>query len=245
MLIAVGFLRMGSWGSTMVPKAVARQAYLDAVVNSVGQTFLSMPLCCAKCHDHKFDPIPTRDYYCFYAAFATTQMAERPAEILPVENLKGFTEGRRHVKALLDFTTEKKDVLEAKNKAADRKWYSERNMDYIPANKRQDIPDVQKPPCHNGLNYREEGRLEVRQQDEWIWTRRLERYLPMAQSVFNGADYIPNNGRKLRVPGNLDSSWRPKNTILNGGALDAPMSPITPGVLGVIYRPETKHKPDQ
>ncbi len=118
-------------------------------------------------------------------------------------------------------------------------------MDYIPANKRQDIPDVQKPPRHNGLNYREEGRLEVRQQDEWIWTRRLERYLPMAQSVFNGADYIPNNGRNLRVPGNLDSSWRPKNTILNGGALDAPMSPITAGVLGVIYRPETKHKPDQ
>ena len=37
---------------------------------------------CCKCHDHKFDPIPTRDYYSLYSAFAATQPAEMPAVFL-------------------------------------------------------------------------------------------------------------------------------------------------------------------
>jgi hypothetical protein len=60
-LVAVGFLRMGPWELTgmEVPK-VARQRFLDDVTDAVGQTFLAQPLQCARCHDHKFDPIPTR-----------------------------------------------------------------------------------------------------------------------------------------------------------------------------------------
>ena len=69
-LIATGMLRMGPWGTAMIPKAEARQIYLDDLVHNVGQTFLAMPMRCCKCHDHKFDPIPTRDYYGMYAAFA-------------------------------------------------------------------------------------------------------------------------------------------------------------------------------
>ena len=64
MQIAVGFLRMGPWELTGMEVAkVARQRFLDDVVNSVGETFLAHSLQCARCHDHKFDPIPTRDYY--------------------------------------------------------------------------------------------------------------------------------------------------------------------------------------
>ena len=234
MLIATGFLRMGPWGSAMVPKKIARQAYLDDVVNSVGLTFLAMPLRCAKCHDHKFDPIPTRDYYRFYAAFAGTQMAERPAPFLREENLARFESERAHVKALRDFATRGKGALEAQMEAADREWYASRGKEYVPPSKRKQIPDSEKPPRHHGLTYEEEGRLKVRQQDEWIWTRRLERYEPMAQSVFNGPDYIPGNGRKLRVPKDSDSEWRPASAILAGGDINAPTEPVTPGVLSGV-----------
>ena len=78
-LVATGFLRMGPWDNAMVQAPEARQIYLDDVVNSVGQTFLATTMRCVKCHDHKFDPIPTKDYYRLYAAFAGTQMAERPS----------------------------------------------------------------------------------------------------------------------------------------------------------------------
>ena len=61
-LVASSFLRMGPWDPAMVKKPQARQIYLDDVVNAVGETFLSTTMRCFKCHDHKFDPLPTRDY---------------------------------------------------------------------------------------------------------------------------------------------------------------------------------------
>ena len=237
MLIAVGLLRMGPWGSAMVPKKMARQAYLDDVVHSVGQTFLSMPLRCAKCHDHKVDPVPTRDYYRFYAAFATTQMAERGAAFLPEENLARFDGGREHVAKLRDFATRHKEALENKIEDAAREWFEQRGLEYVAGSKRNSLPDEEKPPRHYGLTPQDEGRLKVRRQDEWIWTRRLERYEPMAQSVFNGPDYIPGNGRKLRVPAKLDMDWRPKSTILDGGSVHAPGEAVSPGVLSAPQLP--------
>ena len=68
-LVASSFLRMGPWDPAMVKKPQARQIYLDDVVNAVGETFLSTTMRCFKCHDHKFDPLPTRDYYRMYAVF--------------------------------------------------------------------------------------------------------------------------------------------------------------------------------
>ena len=75
---------MGPWGTAMIPQEEARQLYRDDVVHSIGQSFLSIPMRCCKCHDHKFDPIPTQDYYRIYAAVSATQPAEMPAEFLPV-----------------------------------------------------------------------------------------------------------------------------------------------------------------
>ncbi|MEO0445169.1 MAG: PSD1 and planctomycete cytochrome C domain-containing protein [Verrucomicrobiota bacterium] len=90
-LIATGFLRMGPWEHTsMSVFAEMRQKWLDDITDSVGQTFLAHAMQCAKCHDHKFDPVPTRDYYQMMAVFSTTQFAERYAPFLPEENQKGF-----------------------------------------------------------------------------------------------------------------------------------------------------------
>ena len=71
---AVSFLWMGPWEQTaMSVAAVTRQQWLDDVTNSIGVTFLGNQLMCAKCHDHKFDPIPTRDYYSIQAIFANVK----------------------------------------------------------------------------------------------------------------------------------------------------------------------------
>ena len=107
LIVAQGFLRMGPWEHTaMTPNLVSRQNYIDDVVNNVGQVFLGTPLRCAKCHDHKFDPIPTRDYYRLYAALATTQPAERPAGFLDEENRDDFIVNRKRVEKLLAIARE-------------------------------------------------------------------------------------------------------------------------------------------
>ena len=92
-IIATGFLRMGPWEHTaMSVKAVTRQQYLDDVVNSVGVTFLANELRCAKCHDHKFDPIPIKDYYRMQAIFAPVSFSEQPLPWQEFENQKGIKE---------------------------------------------------------------------------------------------------------------------------------------------------------
>ena len=102
MRVATGYLRMGPWEHTgMMQKVASRQLYLDDITNSVGESFLSLPLRCAKCHDHKFDPIPTRDYYRIYAVFETTQLAELPVEFIESENRNYFEQERARLERLL------------------------------------------------------------------------------------------------------------------------------------------------
>jgi hypothetical protein len=63
-LVATGFLRMGPWEQTgMSVAAVTRQEWLDDVTHTVATSFLGITMECARCHDHKFDAISTRDYY--------------------------------------------------------------------------------------------------------------------------------------------------------------------------------------
>ncbi|MCM2373011.1 PSD1 and planctomycete cytochrome C domain-containing protein [Aporhodopirellula aestuarii] len=233
-IVATGYLRMGHWDNAMVEKEEARQIFLDDIVNNVGQTFLATTLRCVKCHDHKFDPIPTRDYYRIYSAFSATQMAERPVPFLPSENRNGFKEGKRHVERMLAYATTKKNELVSKQEAAARKWFEEHNLPYKNEDERKELPDEMKPPRHVGLNHIEQGRLKVRNQDEWIWTRRLERYQPMAQSVFNSSDVGVNIGaRKLRLKEKINLNQPTESFILTGGAITAPADPVGPGVLSM------------
>ncbi len=97
-LLGLGFLRMGPWEHTgMSVGKITRQQFLDDVTSAVGQVFLGQALQCARCHDHKFDPVPTSDYYAIQAVFATTQMAEMPVEFQPYENTAQFDEDRKYL----------------------------------------------------------------------------------------------------------------------------------------------------
>ena len=58
--------------------AQARYNGLDEVVQNVGSAILGMTVGCARCHDHKFDPVSTRDYYRLVATFAGLQFVDRP-----------------------------------------------------------------------------------------------------------------------------------------------------------------------
>ena len=99
-VIATGFLRSGPWEHTgMAVAAVSRQLFLDDVTHHVAQSFLGLTLGCARCHDHKFDPIPTRDYYRMQAVFAKTAFARRPLEFLPSEAMEAFEQGRKPFEA--------------------------------------------------------------------------------------------------------------------------------------------------
>src|SRR5262250_628281 len=85
-LVALGFLRMGTWEADANFKTQLRQDFLNEVTGTTAQAFLGLTVGCARCHDHKYDPIPQRDFYRMQAFFAATRVDERPAPFSALED---------------------------------------------------------------------------------------------------------------------------------------------------------------
>ncbi len=79
-IIATGYLamsrRFGSRNKEM-------NLTIDDTIDNLGKTFLGLSVSCARCHDHKFDPIPQRDYYALYGVFNSVRYSFPGAEIYP------------------------------------------------------------------------------------------------------------------------------------------------------------------
>lgn len=71
-LIATGFLALGPTNYEEQDKHMLRMDIVDEQIETVGKAFLGMTIGCARCHDHKFDPIPTKDYYALAGIFRST-----------------------------------------------------------------------------------------------------------------------------------------------------------------------------
>ena len=102
-VIATGFLAAGPWDfvgqrETKSPelRRAARADDLDDMVTQVMTSTMAMTVNCARCHDHKLDPIPTRDYYRLWSVFAGVRREDRPvSEALEVQRRQRMAELRR------------------------------------------------------------------------------------------------------------------------------------------------------
>lgn len=69
-IIATGYYRLGIWDDEPVSQKQALYDDLDDIILTTSQAFLGMTMNCARCHDHKIDPIPQKDYYRFLSFFS-------------------------------------------------------------------------------------------------------------------------------------------------------------------------------
>lgn len=80
--VGVAFLVSGPYddvGNQDVAQAAQIRANtIDEIIGATSEAFLGLTVACARCHDHKFDPIEQRDYYAWYATFAGVRHGQRP-----------------------------------------------------------------------------------------------------------------------------------------------------------------------
>jgi len=116
-IVALGFLRMGTWEADANFKTQLRQDVLNELTGTVGQVFLGFTVGCARCHDHKYDPIPQRDFYRLQAFFAPMRVEDRPAAFLDVEHPKVMKAEMRRFEDESEVTAEALKKVEGEMKA--------------------------------------------------------------------------------------------------------------------------------
>ncbi len=113
---AVGFLVAGAH-DTVVPvvdrmRATMRQDELEDTIGVVGQTFLGLTLNCARCHDHKFDPITAREYYQIGSALAGADHGER--DYTPPDVIRQLAAWRVRIESLTKQLQDQETPIRAK-----------------------------------------------------------------------------------------------------------------------------------
>ncbi len=131
MLPATGFLGLGPWyydnGSNEVTRADERHDRVDAITRG----FLGLTVACARCHDHKYDPIPQKDYYALAGVFFNTIYEEYPTA--PKKTIEEFIK-------LEDEVEKKQRILGEENQALSTQL--SRSLVYQTANYLEGVYDV-------------------------------------------------------------------------------------------------------
>jgi mono/diheme cytochrome c family protein len=111
---ATGFLALGptyvSDGGDPDATAQARAETLDDRVDTLTRGLLGLTVSCARCHDHKFDPIPQLDYYSLAGIFNNTQNREIP--LVPDDVVNAFQSHQQQTKKLADRIRQRKELAD-------------------------------------------------------------------------------------------------------------------------------------
>jgi hypothetical protein len=139
-IVATGFLATGPWDESSlrdirpdsIDRLVGHYVDRDDIVTTTFSTFVSSTVHCARCHDHKFDPISQREYYGLQAVFAGIDKANQPFDWDPAVSM----ERRRLESELADLrqciTDDCSSLLDSVRVAEFRQWEFEYRRDQIP-----------------------------------------------------------------------------------------------------------------
>lgn len=153
-VLATGFLWLGEVQNIPVDPARARADRGEKQIDVVGKAFLAQTLACARCHDHKFDPITTKDYYALLGILYGSRETQRC-----VDSSARSEEIRLAVETLVPIRAEA-DRLEALERLARRRQQLSGMADaMLAAHQYRRAQDIQK--------FAEEKQLEPRELEAW------------------------------------------------------------------------------
>jgi len=226
-LVALGFLRFAPWEADANSKKQLRQDHLNDITATVGSVFLGMTTGCAQCHDHKYDPIPQKDYYRLQAFFAGTAIADLPVPFDEVEQPK---EKKRLLRQHEDEAEAAQAALDQKREALKQRYMklfsvkaedeglkkflgklNTKNLFFL----EQDLPLVKEPDWREPLRSYFDTRDRMQREQELA-----KRYLPIAYAV---KDVAPPAAPEV-----------PDTYVLSGGDLAARGDKVEPSFLSCV-----------
>lgn len=161
-LVATGFNRHWADESNARNIALRRQEILNDVTDTVGSVVLGLTMGCARCHDHKYDPISQKDYYRLQAFFAALQPRDDLALVPP-------DKAAEHARQMADWeakTQATRDEIAALEAPYRAKLMKGKRMPF-PDNVQIaiDTPDAQRTPLQWQLFRKVSPQLEISQDD--------------------------------------------------------------------------------
>ncbi|MFN0102955.1 MAG: DUF1553 domain-containing protein [Bryobacteraceae bacterium] len=151
--VPLGFLRLAPWDRSNLVADEVRQNYLSEITSTTASVFLGLTVGCARCHDHKYDPIPQKDYYRLQAFFNAIQVDNVDVPYKD-EDFK------------LRADTKIKELQSLLKEGPDKKAFDKFEADLLPKFREGRRAAAESRP----LNI-EDLRLEMRRKDSSIFTR--------------------------------------------------------------------------
>jgi mono/diheme cytochrome c family protein len=193
-LIATGFYRLGVWDDEPADRDLAMYDGFDDLVTTIGQGMLGLTFNCARCHDHKIDPIPQTDYYklvSFVRNLAPMQTVGPNIE----EPIFTSPEARKQFDEAIAGRSEKLNALQAEITRLEKKFVAAYDVDRITS---RDVDDLkykfyrdtwEKLPDFDNLKAEDEGKIESGLFDISLATRDFS-----FGFVFTGTLKVPADG---------------------------------------------------
>ena len=218
--IGASFLTLG----VRVERSAAegRRDVLIDVVDTTGETFLGVTLGCARCHDHKYDPIPTRDYYRLEAFFAPLTFSAKPLKFTqyeaPLQQPDWWKKKSEAWDQVLDERKQAAEAFRAELKKREAPHYTLMSPQDL---KDWVVPDLKRMPFAKGDFYTREEKDRLA-----LITRQTARFAnPSSPDYYKAMAYLTSDAPLTSAVATY---------VLKGGNLKLRGDEVKPGFLSAV-----------
>jgi hypothetical protein len=241
-LPGLGFLRLFEDEFNQANIYLRRQELLNDVTDNTAFAFMGVTLACARCHDHKFDPLLHKDYYRFQAFFANMRIEDEATTASDREEAAYEAAMKRYreaAKPVLD----KIEVLMEPARAKYRKEYIER----FPPEVQEVI--LKAPAARTPMDWQiyHKAITQVEVPDEAVAARKLNKeekaqYSALLAELEQFAGLRPKPLPRIQIMRDQDIV-APATHVLKAGAIGAPLDEVEPGWLSILDAAPAKVTP--
>lgn len=232
-LPGIGFLRLFEDEFNQAHVRLRRQELLNDLTDNTAYAFMGVTLACARCHDHKFDPLLHKDYYRLQAHFANLHIVD-DAPVVPraqvEEHRRQMEQYRQIAKPVLD----KIDAFMHTPRLSFRKQYSERLPEEVQAIFA--MPAADRSPIQWQIYHKAITQIEV--PDAEVASKILDgpgklKYKALLAELDQYKAHLP---KPLPVAQIMQDQAieSPPTFVLRAGSLDSPMDEVAPGILSIL-----------